>query len=231
MMISSIPVLAISYAIFAFIFIQAWKRHEIESTSDLLSSFITTVDKRSLSSGNFASPSQRRRKIGYHVRSVSWRLFIPSIEVLFYSVVYGSILFIGAVFTHLMIDLISGYRLEISDLADRARVLLLGLLETTTFGLSFLTGMEADVISDTAWKKVVSLVFVGGMVVILVETLLQVLRNFLALCVSVLFPYSVYRAADRDFAIEENSHFERVLFRLMGYASLTERRSWLERLF
>ena len=230
-MISSIPVLAISYAIFAFIFIQAWKRHEIESTSDLLSSFITTVDKRSLSSGNFASPSQRRRKIGYHVRSVSWRLFIPSIEVLFYSVVYGSILFIGAVFTHLMIDLISGYRLEISDLADRARVLLLGLLETTTFGLSFLTGMEADVISDTAWKKVVSLVFVGGMVVILVETLLQVLRNFLALCVSVLFPYSVYRAADRDFAIEENSHFERVLFRLMGYASLTERRSWLERLF
>ena len=231
MMISSIPVLAISYAIFAFIFIQAWKRHEIESTSDLLSSFITTVDKRSLSSGNFASPSQRRRKIGYHVRSVSWRLFIPSIEVLFYSVVYGSILFIGAVFTHLMIDLISGYRLEISDLADRARVLLLGLLETTTFGLSFLTGMEADVISDTAWKKVVSLVFVGGMVVILVETLLQVLRNFLALCVSVLFPYSVYRAADRDFAIEENSHFERVLFRLMVYASLTERRSWLERLF
>jgi len=145
--------------------------------------------------------------------------------------VYGSVLFLGAVFTHLIMDLFSGSRLGIGDLVARSRILILGLLETTTFGLSFLTGMEADVLSDTAWKKVVSLVFMGGMVVILVETLLQVCRNFLALCVSVLFPYSVYRAADRDYAIENNSRFEQVLFRLMGYASLRERESWLERLF
>jgi len=119
-----------------------------------------------------------------------------------------------------MWGLASGQAASASEILPIATKLFLGFVDAATFQVFVAFGIDLDMTEATIGMRVVNFCYLLSMVLVCASAVMSFARNCLTLAIAMAFPNALFRAADSDVLIEDNTLFERVVYYLLDFPKI-----------